>query len=143
MVLAATAITVFRSPSVMRFAATRPTAFMIGGAIVGFGSLIGVHMVDYAQSPLLKKSLYFVFTAAQGVTLAPIGMLGGAIVTQAALGTGILIGSLSLVASVAPSESFLWMGGPLTIGLGVVVLSSLGSMFFPGSNLLMNVSLYG
>ena len=52
-----------------------------------------------------------------------------------------MVGGISAVAAVSPSDSFLWMGGGLTIGLGVVVGASLGRMFFPASNLLMNVSL--
>lgn len=57
--------------------------------------------------------------------------------------TGVVVGSLSLVGASAPSEQWLSMRGPLSIGLGVVIASSLGQMFFPASSLLYSVSLYG
>ena len=40
-------------------------------------------------------------------------------------------------------QSFLWMTGPLSIGLGVLIGAGLGRMFFPASTLLQNVSIYG
>lgn len=70
-------------------------------------------------------------------------MMGGPIVAQAASATGLLVGGVSAIGAVAPSDSFLWMGGGLTVGLGVVVASSLGRIFFPASNLLYTVSMYG
>merc|ERR1740124_2094318 len=83
------------------------------------------------------------FNAVTGLTLVPIGMLGGALVTQAAMITGCILGSLSAVAACSPDDTFLKMGPMLGCGLGVIVAASLGSMFFPTSGLLMNVSLYG
>ena len=41
-----------------------------------------------------------------------------------------IISGLSTVAMCAPSEKFLNMGGPLAIGLGLVVASSLGTQIF-------------
>jgi hypothetical protein len=52
-----------------------------------------------------------VFNACNGLALSPVAMLGGAVVTKALVATGAVVGSLSLVAAAAPSESFLWMGG--------------------------------
>lgn len=58
-----------------------------------------------------------------------------------------MIGGLSTVAVCAPNDRFLYMGGPLAIGLGVVFASSLGSMFLPASTALgaglYSMSLYG
>lgn len=51
------------------------------------------------------------------------------------------------VAVCAPSDRFLYMGGPLAIGLGVVFAASLGSMFLPATTALgaglYSMSLYG
>lgn len=51
------------------------------------------------------------------------------------------------VAVCAPNDRFLYMGGPLAIGLGVVFASSLGSMFLPPTTALgaglYSMSLYG
>ena len=38
-----------------------------------------------------------------------------------------VVGALSLTAATAPSDKFLTMTGPLSIGLGVVCVSALGS----------------
>lgn len=58
-----------------------------------------------------------------------------------------IIGGLSTVAVCAPSDRFMYMSGPLAIGLGVVFASSLGSMFLPATTVLgaglYSMSLYG
>lgn len=58
-----------------------------------------------------------------------------------------VIGGLSTVAVCAPNDRFLYMGGPLAIGLGVVFASTLGSMFLPATTALgaglYSMSLYG
>lgn len=141
-ITAITALACVRNPSVVRFAANRPMVFMIGGAATSIGGMMVASALPPEQS-FAKHVAYGVFTGAQGATLLPIMALGGPIVAQAATATGIMVGGVSAVAAVAPSDSFLWMGGGLTVGLGVVVASSLGRIFFPASNLLMNVSLYG
>lgn len=58
----------------------------------------------------------------------PICLVGGPILIQAALYTGGIVGSLSLVAVTAPSDRFINWGGPLAIGLGVVFVSSVGRL---------------
>jgi len=139
--LTAAAATVFaRNEAVVSFAASRPMAFLIGGAVVGIGSLIGIHM---AKNKTLKRSLWVTFMTAQGATMVPIALLGGPIVLQAAAATGLMVGSLSAVAAAAPSDSFLFMGGGLSIGLACLVGASFASIVFPGSSLLQNVTLYG
>jgi hypothetical protein len=57
-------------------------------------------------------------------------LLGGPLLTRAAWYTAGVIGGLSLVAATAPSDKFLYMGGPLAIGLGVVFASSVGKIFY-------------
>merc|ERR1719499_1706426 len=91
----------------------------------------------------MKLVWWSMFNAANGLTLVPVGLLGGQIVTQAAMITACIVGSLSAVAACSPGDTFLSMGPMLGCGLGVVFAASLGSMFFPGSSMLMNVSLYG
>ena len=60
---------------------------------------------------------------------------------------GFLFTALSSVAACAPSEKFLHMGGPLAIGFGLVLASSIAGMFAsPVSALgagLASVSVYG
>jgi len=66
-----------------------------------------------------------------------------AILTDAAIATGVTMGSLGLVAYNAPSEQFLNWGGPLAVGLGGMLGVSLLSMMYPGSPALTNIWLYG
>jgi FtsH-binding integral membrane protein len=58
-----------------------------------------------------------------------------------------VVGGLSTIAATAPSEKFLNMSGPLSIGLGFVFASSLASMFLPPTTRLglslYSISVYG
>merc|ERR1712228_184158 len=58
-----------------------------------------------------------------------------------------IVGGLTTVAVTAPSDKFLYMGGPLAMGLGVVFMASLGSAFLPARTALgaglQSISLYG
>ena len=42
--------------------------------------------------------------------------------------TAAVVGGLSLTAACAPSEKYLYTAGPLSIGLGVVIVASLGNV---------------
>lgn len=109
----------------------------------------------------------------KGAILAPLSFVGGPIIIRAAWYvlknlfpslkihlllfhlpylsfiryTAGIIGGLSTVAVCAPSDRFMYMGGPLAIGLGVVFASSIGSMFLPATTALgaglYSMSLYG
>ena len=61
--------------------------------------------------------------------------------------TVILFMSSFSVAACAPSEKFLTMGGPLAMGFGVVLASSLGTAFLPPTTALgagvWSIALYG
>lgn len=50
----------------------------------------------------------------------------GPLVARAAAYTAGVVGGLSLTAACAPSEKYLYMSGPLSLGLGVVLVSSIG-----------------
>merc|ERR1719499_1684065 len=91
----------------------------------------------------MKLAWWSAFNCINGLMLVPMGLYGGALVTQAAMITACIVGSLSAVAACSPGDTFLSMGPMLGCGLGVVLAASLGSMFFPGSAMLMNISLYG
>ena len=53
-------------------------------------------------------------------------LLIGPLVARAAMYTAAVVGGLSLTAATAPSEKYLHMSGPLSIGLGVVLVASIG-----------------
>merc|ERR1719189_127546 len=116
--------------------------------VMAFGGFLGIMMMGgmtraTPYENLTKLAWWAGMNALVGLTLVPVGMYGGALVSQAAMITACIMGSLSAVAACAPGDQFLSMGPMLGCGLGVVVAASMGSMFFPGSSLLMNVSLYG
>lgn len=83
------------------------------------------------------------FNSCVGLTLVPIGILGGTIVIQAAMITGCILGSLSIVAAASPGDTFLSLGPTVGCGLGVLIASSFGQIFFPNSSSLKNITLYG
>jgi len=125
---------------------------MMGMGMVGslvmlaatWGAISICMRMDYHSNPVGKHLAWAATNGLIGLSLVGLcGIAGGAIVQQAAVITGCIIGSMSAAAMVAPSDTFLQMGPYLGVGLGVVIAASFGGMFFPGSTLLMNVSLYG
>jgi len=127
-----------------RVMAFNPMIFGIGTMLCTFGAIHMTISIDYHSSPMAKHMAWAATNALVGLSMVGLcGIAGGAIVQQAALITGCIIGGMSTAAMVSPSDTFLRMGPYLGVGLGVVIAASLGGMFFPGSSLLMNVSLYG
>ena len=121
-----------------------PMVFGIGTFIATFAMIQVTMRMDYHSNPLGKHLAWAATNGLIGMSLVGLcGIAGGAIVQQAALITGCIVGSMSCAAMVSPSDTFLRMGPYLGVGLGVVIAASLGGMFFPASSMLMNISLYG
>merc|ERR1719445_786854 len=119
---------------------------------VSIAAMIGSSMVarsiPYTPGTVGTKQLaWLAHCAVIGAVIAPLCMLGGPILTRAAWYTAGMVGGLSTVAACAPSEKFLTMGGPLAMGFGVVLVSSLGTAFLPPTTALgaglWSVALYG
>ncbi|CAH8577687.1 unnamed protein product [Heterobilharzia americana] len=147
-IAAGSAVAFFRSPAMCRLMLSGGWLAPIGMAVLSMATGIICQSIPYPQSGLSAKHLVWIaYSVSLGGMLMPLCLVGGPILTQAALYTGGIVGGLSLVAATAPSDRFLKWGGPLAIGLGVVVVSSLGSMFLsPVSRLgsgLASISLYG
>lgn len=87
--------------------------------------------IEYHPGLGAKHLAWAVHCAILGAVIAPLCFIGGPILTRAALYTGGIVGGLSTIAVCAPNDKFLYMGGPLAIGLGVVFASSLASMWLP------------
>lgn len=139
-ITAVSAAAFWRSGIAYRMAPLPFALLSIGASIA---SMIALRSTTEQDSMALRTALFTIFTGAQGLALCPLFSLGGPLLMQAAAGTAAVVGSLSLVAASAPSESFLSWAGPLSLGLGLVFASSLGSLFFPGSALLHNIVMYG
>lgn len=141
------AVATLRSPEMMRF-------FSSGSLPVAIGSFIalaatGMITMNMRYEPGFgpKHLAWIGHNALMGVVLAPLYILGGPVIIRAATYTAGIVGGLSAIAMCAPSEKFLQATGPLSIGLGVVVASSISSMFLPPTTRfglgLYGISLYG
>jgi growth hormone-inducible transmembrane protein len=145
---AASAVTAFRSPTIMRLFAQGGWMAAIGSMVAVMGLGMATMSTPYPENGLgLKHLLWVLHSSAIGIFVAPVCIIGGPLVMRAALYTAGIVGGMSALAMCAPSEQFLYMGAPLGIGLGVVLVSSLGSMFLsPATALgagLYSISLYG
>ncbi|EGD80295.1 hypothetical protein PTSG_10551 [Salpingoeca rosetta] len=143
-ITAVATIALFRTGAVT-FIAARPIVSMV----VSLGGMIAAstltRSIDPANLPLKYASLAL-FNSVVAFTLTPLMLLGGPLLLRAAAMTGGIVGSLCLVASNSPSDTFLAWAGPLSMGLGAVVISSLGAAFLPSmavASVLHQVSLYG
>merc|ERR1719189_3124797 len=144
---AASAIGVFRTPALLNLVAN-------GGFIalgVSLAAMIGTGMIarsiPYEKGIGKKQMAWALHCAVMGAVVAPICLLGGPLLTRAAWYTAGMVGGLSTVAACAPSDKFLYMGGPLAMGFGVVFASSIASHFLPPTTALgagvMSLALYG
>lgn len=146
-VTAASALAAVRSPAVLNL--VMRNGFL--GMALSFAAIIGTGMLcqsmPYSKGFGGKQMAWLLHTGVMGAMLAPMCLLGGPILIRAAWYTAGVVGGLSTIAVCAPSEQFLYMGGPLAMGLGVVFAASLGSMFLPPTTALgaglYSVSLYG
>ena len=92
---------------------------------VSIAAMIGSGMVarsiPYQPGTLGTKQLaWLAHCAVIGAVIAPMCLLGGPVLTRAAWYTAGMVGGLSTVAVCAPSDKFLYMGGPLAMGLGKI-----------------------
>ncbi|KAM4836010.1 LOW QUALITY PROTEIN: growth hormone-inducible transmembrane protein-like [Thomomys bottae] len=136
-----------RSPVVMNFM-LRGSWVTIGttrAAMIGAGVL--VQSISYHQNMGTKHLAWLLHSGVMGAVVAPLTILGGPLLIRAAWYTAGIVGGLSTVAMCAPSEKFLNMGAPLGVGLGLVFVSSLGTMFLPPNTVagatLYSVAVYG
>ncbi|TRY62142.1 hypothetical protein TCAL_14954 [Tigriopus californicus] len=143
---AASALAVFRTPALLNLA-MRQGMVALGvsiAAMIGSGML--VRSIPYENTGP-KHLAWLLHSGVMGLMVAPLCLLGGPILTRAAWYTAGMVGGLSTVAACAPSDKFLYMGGPLAMGLGVVLVSSIGSAFMPPTTALgagmYSIALYG
>ncbi|CAH8591120.1 unnamed protein product [Schistosoma curassoni] len=128
-IAAGSTIALFQSPTMCRLMLSGGWLAPIGMAVLSIATGVICQSLTYPQSGLSVKHLAWVaYSVSLGGILMPICLVGGPILIQAALYTGGIVGSLSLVAVTAPSDRFINWGGPLAIGLGVVFVSSVGRL---------------
>ncbi|CAG0882198.1 unnamed protein product [Cyprideis torosa] len=141
------AVAAFRSPTLMNLMAGNSWMVILGTMAAMIGTSILCQSIPYTPGVGPKQMAWMLHTSTIGVVIAPLCILGGPILTRAALYTAGVVGGLSVIAACAPSDKFLSWGGPMAIGLGVVFAASLGSMFLPPTTALgaglYSISLYG
>jgi len=144
---AASAVGVFRTPALLNIVA-RGGLVSLGvsiAAMIGTGML--ARSIPYEQGFGKKQLAWALHCATLGAVVAPICFLGGPLLTRAAWYTAGMVGGLSTVALTAPSDKFLYMGGPLAMGFGVVFVSSIASSFLAPTTALgagvYSIALYG
>eukprot|EP00092_Neocalanus_flemingeri_P017071 GFUD01018462.1.p2 GENE.GFUD01018462.1~~GFUD01018462.1.p2 ORF type:complete len:330 (+),score=79.38 GFUD01018462.1:223-1212(+) len=144
---AGTAAAIFRSPAAMNIV-SRGGLMAMGVSIAAMiGSSMVARSIPYSPGFGAKQLAWLAHCAVVGAVIAPICLLGGPILTRAAWYTAGMVGGLSTVAVCAPSDKFLYMGGPLAMGLGIVFCASIGSAFLPPTTALgagmYSVAMYG
>merc|ERR1719471_406185 len=144
---AGTAVAAFRTPAVMNLV-SRGGMIAMGVSIAAMiGSGMVARSIPYSPGLGTKQAAWLAHCAVIGAVIAPICLLGGPILTRAAWYTAGMVGGLSTVAVCAPSDKFLYMGGPLAMGLGVVFCASIGSAFLPPTTALgagmYSLAMYG
>ncbi|PAV71617.1 hypothetical protein WR25_22177 [Diploscapter pachys] len=143
---AASGVAASRVPAILRMTAG-------GGLLQFFGllaAMIGTGMmarsIDY-DSTVAKHIAWMLHCGVMGCILAPLCFMGGPVLTRAAWYTAGIVGGLSATAITAPSEKFLYMTGPLAMGLGVVFIANIGTFFLPphtaAGATLMSLVVYG
>uniref|UniRef100_U5EQS8 Putative growth hormone-induced protein n=1 Tax=Corethrella appendiculata TaxID=1370023 RepID=U5EQS8_9DIPT len=144
---AASAVAVFRNPTLLNLVSRNGWMSIIATFAVMIGSGMIAQSIPYSPGIGPKQLAWAVHSAILGAVIAPMCFVGGPILVRAAWYTAGVVGGLSTVAVCAPSDKFLYMAGPLSIGLGVVFASSLAGMWLPPTTALgaglYSISLYG
>jgi len=120
-----------RSPALLKLASTPTIAVFLGSLVLIIASGAVLRMIDYNNNKVGKHLAWLAHCGILGVVLAPMCMLGGPVLIRAAWYTAGVVAGLSTIAVCAPSEKFLYMTGPLAMGLGVVFMANIGTFFFP------------
>lgn len=146
-VTAMAAVAVSRNPRLMQMM-TKNSLMAIGATFAAMiGSGILCQSLPYKNRPSAKHLAWMLHAGIMGAVVAPLTLLGGPLMVRAAWYTAGVVGGLSCLAMCAPSEKFLYMGGPLAIGFGVVLASSIAGMFLPPTTAigagLYSISIYG
>lgn len=143
----AAAYATFNSPAAMRVLSSGSLLFAFGSLAALVASSMVVQSIPYEPGFGAKQFAWAGHCSLLGVILAPLSMFGGPALIRAACYTAGIVGGLSAIAVCAPSERFLVSTAPLSIGLGAVVASSIGSMFLPPTSKiglgLYGITLYG
>ena len=115
------------TPPVLNWAARHPIITMLGMFLPLFGAL------KFRNVFPTNIGLVFLFTFVEGIFISPfiylLGQTQPGVVGQAALLTGVTFGALTLYAFLSRKDFSAW-GGFFTIGLVVLIVTSILNIFF-------------
>ncbi|KUI54660.1 Growth hormone-inducible transmembrane protein [Cytospora mali] len=132
-IIAVTARQMVQSGFVYRLMVTNPWVVGIGGLALSFGTMMGTRAID-PDNYVPKYALWAAFNATQAAMLAPlIAFAPGPLIARAGLYTVAMMGSISFVGATAKQEKYLYIGGPLLAGAGIVLASGLAPMIIPAT----------
>lgn len=117
--------------------------WLLIGGLLGFGVATG--LTSYKRRFWLKNSFYFGFIATTSLTLAPmVHIMSSNVTFQAIIATGSVSSSMALIAYTNRSnDKFMKLQMPLAVGLGALLGISLSQLFYPESEALSDLSMYG
>ncbi|KAK1594647.1 bax inhibitor family protein [Colletotrichum navitas] len=147
-IIALSARQMIQSGFVYRLMVTNPWVVGLGGLALSFATMYGTRSIS-PDNYIPKYAMWAAFNATQAAMIAPLlTMVPGALLARAGLYTVAMMGSLSIVGATAKQDKYLYIGGPLLAGLGVVIASGLAPMVLPVTAvrtlaLTESISLYG
>lgn len=146
-ITAASAVAISRNARIMNFLARGSWMSLIGTVVAMMGTGMLCQALPYQEGFGAKQMAWILHSGVIGLVIAPLTLLGGPLMIRAACYTAGVVGGLSTLAVCAPSDKFLYMGGPLAMGLGVVFISSIGTWFLPATTALgagmYSIAMYG
>jgi FtsH-binding integral membrane protein len=131
-ITALTASIAYRRGMVLTMLRTNPMVYALGSLACTIGLQIATQTISAEQNPMLKHSLWSAYCGSIGaLSLSPLAMLPSSILIQAGMYTGGIVAATSLIAMNARTEEYMWIGGPLMIGVGTLCVASIARAFFP------------
>ena len=138
-ITAGTAFAAFKNGATYRMMAMNPWAVAGISLVAGIGSMMLVF--NTAPDTPAHYAAWALFSATQGMTLSPLFFIAPAILGRAGLYTLGATAGISYVGSTAKSDQYLWIGGPLLAGLGVLICTSLAPLVLPATTSLRTLTM--
>ncbi|GAA5988538.1 hypothetical protein JCM10908_003611 [Rhodotorula pacifica] len=138
-ITAGTAFAAFKNGVTYRMMAMNPWAVAGISLVAGIGSMMLVF--NTAPDTPAHYAAWALFSATQGMTLSPLFFIAPAVLGRAGLYTLGATAGISYVGSTAKSDQYLWIGGPLLAGLGVLIATSLAPLVLPATTSLRTLTM--
>jgi FtsH-binding integral membrane protein len=121
-----------QSGASVRLMASNPWLVMGGGLIMSIGTMYGC-MATSPDNYVQKYALWGAFNVTQAALLSPMLFFSPALLARAGLYTVAMMGSIAFVGATAKTDKYLYLGGPLLAGVGIVAVSGLAPLVLPAT----------